>query len=91
MVPGCGYRPPISVSKGPSSCKNLVGAVGFEPTNPSLVRRNGVRIAPGFPARFMHLNCEDHAGRCPKVPGIVCTVVPASGSRSSTGNHDSSA
>jgi len=26
--------PPISVSKRPLSCKNLVGAVGFEPTKP---------------------------------------------------------
>jgi hypothetical protein len=31
----------------------------------------------------MHLNCGNHAGRCPEVPGVVCTVVPASGSRSS--------
>jgi hypothetical protein len=31
----------------------------------------------------MHLNCENDAGRCPEVPWIVCTVVPASGSRSS--------
>ena len=30
-----------------------------------------------------HLNCENHALRCPRVPGVVCTVVPASGSRSS--------
>jgi hypothetical protein len=38
-----------------------------------------------------HLNCENHARMCPKVPGIVCTVVPASGSRSRTGNPDSPA
>ena len=74
---------PISVSKRPSSCKNLVGAVGFEPTNPSLVRRNTVPITPGSARWFMHLNCENHALRCPGVPGVVCTVVPASGSRSS--------
>jgi hypothetical protein len=61
-----------------------VGAVGFEPTNPSLVRRNEVRIGPAFPGQFMHLNCGNHALRCSKVPGIVCTVVPASGSRSRT-------
>jgi hypothetical protein len=24
----------------------------------------------------MRLNCENHAGRCPKVPGKVCTMVP---------------
>jgi hypothetical protein len=36
-----------------------------------------------LPGRLMHLNCENHARRCPKVPGRVCTVVPASGSRSS--------
>jgi hypothetical protein len=65
-----------------------VGAVGFEPTNPSLVRRNEARIAPSFPGRFTHLNCVNHAGRGPEVPGRVCTVVPASGSRSSTRNHD---
>jgi hypothetical protein len=29
----------------------------------------------------MHLSCENRAGRCPQVPGVVCTVVPASGSR----------
>jgi hypothetical protein len=28
--------PPISVSKKPSSCKNLVGATGFEPVTPRL-------------------------------------------------------
>jgi hypothetical protein len=33
----------------------------------------------------MLLNCENHARRCPRVPGIVCTVVPVSGSRSRTG------
>jgi hypothetical protein len=33
------------------------------------------------------LNCENYVRRCPKVPGRVCTVVPASGSRSITGNH----
>jgi hypothetical protein len=32
----------------------------------------------------MHLTCGNHALRCPKVPGIVCTVVPASGSRSNS-------
>jgi hypothetical protein len=31
----------------------------------------------------MRLNCENHAWRCPEVPGRVYTVVPASGSRSS--------
>jgi hypothetical protein len=31
----------------------------------------------------MHLTCGNHALRCPGVPGEVCTVVPASGSRSS--------
>jgi hypothetical protein len=29
----------LAFQKWPSSCGNLVGAVGFEPTNPSLVRR----------------------------------------------------
>jgi len=59
-----------------------VGAVGLEPTNPSLVRRNTARNTPTSPGRLMHLNCENHARKCPKVPGVVCTVVPASGSRS---------
>ena len=31
----------------------------------------------------MHVTCENHAWRCPQVPGRVCTVVPVSGSRSS--------
>ena len=31
----------------------------------------------------MHLNCENNARGCPEVPGVVCAVVPASGSRSS--------
>jgi len=30
----------------------------------------------------MHLSCENHAWRCPGMPRRVCTVVPASGSRS---------
>jgi hypothetical protein len=41
--------------------------------------------------RFMHLACGNHALRCPRVPGEVCTVVPASGSRSSVQDHDSPA
>jgi hypothetical protein len=77
----------LTFQKRSFSCENLVGAVGFEPTNPSLVRRNTVRIAPSFPGGFMHLNCANHAGRCPGVPGKVCTVVPASGSRSSIGDR----
>ena len=77
--------------KMPSSCDNFGGRNWVRTSDPSLVRRNEVRIAPGFPGRFMDLNCEDHARRCPRVPGIVCTVVPASGSRSRTGNHDSPA
>src|SRR6185312_11708738 len=55
--------------------------------DPSLVRRNTVGIAPSFPGWLKHLNCENHVRRCPRVPGRVCTVVPASGSRSITGNH----
>jgi hypothetical protein len=39
----------------------------------------------------MRLTCGNHAPRCPGMPGKVCTVVPASGSRSRTGNHDSPA
>jgi hypothetical protein len=35
----------------------------------------------------MQLDCENDAGKCPKVPGKVCTVVPASGSRSSIGDR----
>jgi hypothetical protein len=34
----------------------------------------------------MHLYCGNHAGRCLS-PGKVCTVVPASGSRSSIGDR----
>lgn len=56
----------------------VVGSCGHPP-----VRRNTARIAPSSPRWFMHLNCENHAGRCPEVTGVVCTVVPASGSRSS--------
>ena len=33
----------------------------------------------------MHSYCQNHAGRCPKVPGKVCTVVPESGSRAASG------
>src|SRR6516165_12264166 len=44
-----------------------VGAVGLEPTNPSLVRRNTARNTPTSPGRLMHLNCENHARKCPKV------------------------
>ena len=35
----------------------------------------------------MHLTCGNHALRCPGVPGRVCTVVPASGSRSNVQDH----
>ena len=52
-------------------------------SDPSLVRRNRARITPSSPGRSMHLNCENHVRRCPKMPGRVCRVVPASGSRSS--------
>lgn len=48
---------------------------------PSLVRRNKIRIAPSPNGRVMDLNCGNPAGRCPGVPGKVCTAVPASGSR----------
>jgi len=82
-VPRCGPESPISVQKRPSNCTNFVGAVGLEPTNPSLVRRNTVRNTPSSPDRLTHLSCENHARRCPRVPGRVCTVVPASGSRGS--------
>jgi hypothetical protein len=84
-------RSPISVSKRPSSCKNLVGAVGFEPTNPSLVRRNSPQKGPAHRAGFMRSTCENHALRCPGMPGKVCTVVPASGSRSNVRDHHSPA
>ena len=56
----------------------VVGSCGHPP-----VRRNTARIAPSSPRCFMHLNCENHTGRCPEVPRVVCTVVPASGSRGS--------
>ena len=62
----------------------IVGAVGFEPTNPSLVRRKKPRIAPIPQSRLIHLYCENHAARCPKVPVKVWTVVPVSGSRRSS-------
>jgi len=35
----------------------------------------------------MHLTCGSHAGRCPRVPGKLCTVVPASGSPNSIQDH----
>ena len=46
-------------------------------------KSSSARVASSSPRWFMRLNCENHAGRCPEVPGVVCTVVPASGSRSS--------
>ena len=49
----------------------------------SLVRRNTARNTPSSPRRFMQVNCGNNACRCPGMPGIVCTVVPANGSRSS--------
>jgi hypothetical protein len=52
-------------------------------SDPSLVRRNTARNTPSSPCWFMHLTCGNRARRCPEVPGRVCTVVPASGSRSS--------
>ena len=49
----------------------VAGSCGRPPA-----RRNTARIAPSSPRWFMHLNCENHAGRCPEVPRVVCTVVP---------------
>ncbi len=39
----------------------------------------------------MRLTCGNHALRCPGMPGKVCTVVPASGSRSNVQDHQSPA
>ena len=43
----------------------IAGAVGFEPTNPSLVRRKSPRIAPSPQSRLIHLYCENHAAEMP--------------------------
>ena len=47
---------PISVSKRPSSCGNSGGRRWVRTTGFSLVRRDGVRIAPSFPGLLMHLS-----------------------------------
>jgi hypothetical protein len=52
-------------------------------SDPSLVRRNWVRIAPGSKGWFARLNCGNYASRCPEMLQRVCMVVPASGSRRS--------
>ena len=79
MIPGiCPIKINMRSDLVFSGGRNRVRTCGF-----SLVRRNTARIVPSSPGQFMHLNCGNHARRCPKVPGVVCTVVPASGSRSS--------
>jgi hypothetical protein len=77
--------PVVSGAWQASSLGNLVGAVGFEPTNRSLVRRNNAGILSSYKGGLINLTCENHALRCPGVPGEVRTVVPVSGSRSSAG------
>jgi hypothetical protein len=46
VVPGRGYRVSISVSKRPSSCKNLVGATGFEPVTLACKANRGQDSVP---------------------------------------------
>jgi hypothetical protein len=85
-LPGLG----LVFLKSPSSCKNFGGRRWVRTTGISLVRRNKPRKTSSSQRRFMHLACRNHALRCPGVPGEVCTVVPASGSRSIQ-DHDSRA
>jgi hypothetical protein len=48
---------------------------------PRLVRRNRAGNLPSSQRRLIHVTCGNHAWKCPGVPGRVCAVVPASGSR----------
>jgi hypothetical protein len=79
----------LAFQKRLSSLGNFGGRRWVRTTGFSLVRRNKIRITLSLPSRFMGLYCQNHAGRCPKVPGEVCTVVPASGSRSSIADRGS--
>jgi hypothetical protein len=73
----------LAFQKLSPSCGNFGGRNWVRTSDPSLVRRNTAPITPSSARWFMRLNCENNARRCPEVPGRVCTVVPASGSRSS--------
>ena len=81
--PAMGPGSPISVLKRSSSCINFGGRRWVRTTGFSLVRRKTARNTPSSPGRLMELSCENNAWRCPQVHGRVCTVVLASGSRSS--------
>jgi hypothetical protein len=77
---------------GPTETRRPPGGRNWVRTSdPSLVRRNKIGIAPSPNGRVMDLNCGNPAGRCPGVPGKVCTVVPASGSQTTTRDRDTSA
>jgi hypothetical protein len=55
----------LKFQKSLFSCKNLVGAVGFEPTNPSLVRRNQPTIKSSSQTRLRALDLREP---CPEMP-----------------------
>jgi len=67
--------------KRPFSCGNLRGRRWVRTTGFSLVRRNQAGNLPSSQRRLIHVTCGNRAWRGPGVPGRVCTVVPASGSR----------
>ena len=73
---------PISVSKRRSNCRNLDGRRWVRTTGLACKAEYGTDYAQ-LCALVHALELRKHAGRCPEVPGVVCTVVPASGSRSS--------
>ena len=71
-------RPVITTARRRSAGGNLVGAwihglenpsvgaVGFEPTNPSLVRRKQLTKGPAHRAGFIRLTCGNHAPEMPR-------------------------
>ncbi len=72
MVP----ESPISVPKRQSSCTNLVGAVGFEPTNPSLVRRNRTVAGRRPTSPVTPSSCTNSRRSSPCVARLLPTLAP---------------
>ena len=77
-------RPPISVSKMPSSCANLGGRSWDRTSDPSLVRRNQDENHTRSQNSYICVNCENSARRSLRMSARVSMVLPESGSRSTS-------
>ena len=82
-------RVPITMTTlaPPLTAEPLV--IASEPHEPAAV--GTARLRAALRAAPNGLICGNHALGCPGMPGKVCTVVPASGSRSNVQDHQSPA